>query len=92
LGILIEVCKRFVEGFKAFLSFGVELGLDKKSWDGLFEDCLALGIKLVGIHSTLGVKLGIADSPEVGFGDGSSLVSELGLKTASKMAHRLMLS
>jgi hypothetical protein len=48
-----------MEGFKAFSLFGLELGLDKRSEDGL-----ALGIKL-GIHSMLGVKLGINNSPEV---------------------------
>jgi hypothetical protein len=47
------------------LSFGVELGLEEISEDG-FED----GIKL-RTRSTLGVKLGIGDSPEVRFDDGS---------------------
>jgi hypothetical protein len=43
--VYLEVCKRSVEAFKAFVSFGVELGLDERSEDG-FEDGLALGIKL----------------------------------------------
>jgi hypothetical protein len=53
-------------GFKDFLSFGVELGLNERSTDG-FED----GPTLAGL--TLVVKLGSTDSPGVGFGDGSLL-------------------
>jgi hypothetical protein len=56
-------------GFKDFSSFGVELSLAKRSANGC-EDGLALDIKL-GIGSTLGVKLASADSPGVGFEDGS---------------------
>jgi hypothetical protein len=51
-------------GFRHFLSFGVELGLNKKSADG-FEDGPTLGIK-VGIGATLGVKLALTDSPGAG--------------------------
>jgi hypothetical protein len=40
-------------GFKDFLSFGVQLGLDETSANG-FEEGPTLGIKL-GIGSTLGV-------------------------------------
>jgi hypothetical protein len=50
------------------LSFDVALSLDESSEDGS-----VLGIKL-GTRSTLGaVRLGIDNSPEVGFKDGSSL-------------------
>jgi hypothetical protein len=49
-------------GFEDFLSFGVQLGLNRRSANG-FEDGLTLGIKL-GIGSTLGVKLAaLTDSP-----------------------------
>jgi hypothetical protein len=76
LGILANRgLQRSVEGFKAFLSFGVELGLYERSEDG-FEDGLALGIML-GIHLALGVKLGIGDSPYVGVDNGSSLGFDL---------------
>jgi hypothetical protein len=49
-------------GFKYFLSFGVELGLNETSAKS-FEDGLTLGIKL-GTGSTLGVKLAAStDNP-----------------------------
>jgi hypothetical protein len=44
------------------LYFGVELCLDKRSADG-FEDGPTLAIKL-GIGSTLGVELALADNPQ----------------------------
>jgi hypothetical protein len=42
--------------FKDFLSFSVQLGLDKTSANGFEEDGPTLGIKL-GIGLTFGVKL-----------------------------------
>jgi hypothetical protein len=50
-------------GFKDFLSFGVQLSLDKTSANG-FVDGPILGIKLGIVGSTLGVKLAAStDSP-----------------------------
>jgi hypothetical protein len=61
--------QKFCRRLHIFSSFGVELGLDKRSVDG-FADGPTLGIKL-GIGSTLDIKLSWTDIPGVGFKDGS---------------------
>jgi hypothetical protein len=57
--------------FKDILSFGVELGLNNRSINGL-EDGPTLAIK-GGIDLTLGIKPASTDSPGAGYEDGALL-------------------